>query len=79
MSELDHTLAEARRIAGQPVGDRLDGKQGEEARSVILRILEGAGLDYAEALRLVGALENARWNTGFKGGWERGRNIGTEV
>lgn len=69
------TLTEARRIAGQSVEDRLDGKQAEEAKSVILRLLEDAGLDYVEALRLVGAVENERWNTGFKGGWERAKGI----
>lgn len=64
------TLAEARRIAAQPTGDKLDGKQGEEAQSVIVRLLEGTGLDYTDALRLVGALEWYRWNSGFAAGRE---------
>lgn len=75
MKSIDVTLAEARRIAGQSVEDRLDGKQAEEAKSVILRLLEETGLDYVHALRLVGAVENERWNTGFNGGWEGARNL----
>ncbi len=71
---LDATLAEARRIAGQPITDRLDGKQAEEAEGVIVRLLEATGLDYAEALRLLGAVKNERWNKGFNGGWERARD-----
>ncbi len=70
------TLAEARRIAGQPVTDRLDGKQGEEARSVILRLMEQAGLDYADGLRLIGAYDWHRWNAGYEAGRER--RIGSE-
>ena len=71
---LEATLAEARRIAGQSVTDRLEGKQSEEAASVIIRLLEATGMDYAEALRLLGAVQNERWNTGFNGGWERARD-----
>lgn len=77
MSELDHMLAEARRIAGQPTGDKLDGKQGEEAYNVILRLLESTGLDYSEALRLVGAREWEQWRAGWRSGYEAG--TGTKV
>lgn len=72
---LEATLAEARRIAGQSVSDRLEGKQAEEAESIIIRLLEATGLDYAEGLRLVGAVKNERWNTGFNGGWTRAREL----
>lgn len=71
MSELDHMLAEARRIAGQPAEDRLDGKQGEEAYNVILSLLESTGLDYVEGLKLLGAYEWDRWNSGYAAGRER--------
>lgn len=60
------TLAEARRIASQSIGDRLDGKQGEEAKSVILRLLEDAGLDFGEGLSLVEAYGWSRWSNGFQ-------------
>lgn len=70
MSVLGITLDEARRIAGQSVTDRLEGKQAEEAKSVVLRLLEETGLDYVEGLRLIGAIQNERWNTGFTEGWE---------
>jgi alkaline phosphatase len=73
MSELDILLTEARRIAGQSVTDRLEGKQAEEARSVVLRLLEGTGLDYVEALRLMSAIQNERWNSAFNAGWEAAR------
>lgn len=72
MAEIDHILSEARRIAGQPVGDKLEGKQGEEARSVVLRLLEAAGLDYCEGLRLLGAVEWERWHSGFTAGQRNG-------
>lgn len=64
------TLAEARRIASQPVTDRLDGKQGEEAKSVIIRILEESGLDFVEALRLTEAYGWSRWTNGLQNGRE---------
>lgn len=75
MSALEIALAEARRIAGQSVEDRLDGKQAEEAKSVILRLLEETGLDYVDGLRLLGAVQNERWNSGFNGGWNRAKGI----
>jgi hypothetical protein len=71
MRELDYALEEARRIAGQPVGDKLDGKQGTEARDIVLRLLEEAGLDYAEGLRLMSAFEWHSWRQGWKAGNER--------
>lgn len=58
-------LEEARRIAGQPRGDKLDGKQGQEAYDIILRLLEETGLDYSEGLALLGAFEWNRWKAGF--------------
>ncbi len=64
MQNVNAILAEARRIAGQPIGDKLDGKQAEEAHSVILRLLEETGLDYSEGLRLLGTVEWAHWNRG---------------
>lgn len=67
------TLAEARRIAGQSAEDRLDGKQGGEAHSVILRLLEDAGLDYVEGLKLLGTYEWDRWNAGWQAGYTSGR------
>ena len=73
MSELDHVLAEARRIAGQPNGDKLDGKQGAEAYDVVLRLLESTGLDYVEALRLTGARDWQQWRDGWKAGFEAGK------
>lgn len=60
------TLEEARRIAAQPTGDRLDGKQGEEAKSVMIRLLEDAGLDFGEAYKLVEAYGWSRYNTAFQ-------------
>lgn len=71
--DVNPTLAEAKRIASQPTGDRLDGKQGEEARSVILRLLEQAGLDYSDGLRLLGANDWNRWNAGFAAGRDNSR------
>lgn len=68
------TLDEARRIAAQPTGDRLDGKQGEEARSVILRLLEESGLDYGDSLKLLGAFDWERWNSGFTAGYDKARD-----
>jgi hypothetical protein len=59
-------LDEARRIAGQPRGDKLDGKQGQEAHAVIIRLLEEAGLDYADGLKLLGAFEWDRWKAGYR-------------
>lgn len=63
------TLDEARRIAGQPMSDRLEGKQGEEAYNAVLRLLEEAGLDYAEALRLMAARDWQKWNEGWTIGY----------
>lgn len=73
MRNIKATLAEARRIAGQPTGDRLDGKQAGEAESVILRLLEETGLDYGDALRLLGAVQWGKWNEGWRVGYEGGR------
>lgn len=70
------TLAEARRIAQQPIEDRLEGKQGDEARSVILRLLEDAGMDFGDGLRLLGAFDWHRWSEGYNSGWEAGRKQG---
>lgn len=71
MTERETILTEARRIAGQPTGDRLEGKQGADAHSVMLRLLEETGLDYVDALKLMGAYEWDRWNAGFTAGRER--------
>lgn len=60
------TLDEARRIAAQPMSDKLDGKQGQEARDVAVRILEEAGLDFMDALRLLDAYGWERWNAGLQ-------------
>jgi len=60
------TLAEARRIAAQPTGDRLDGKQGEEAKAVIIRILEDAGLDFTEGFRLIEVYGWERFTAGMR-------------
>jgi len=59
-------IDEAQRIAGQPVGDRLDGKQGEEARSVMTELLKEAGLDFSEAYKLLEAYGWNRYETGFQ-------------
>jgi hypothetical protein len=64
--DVNPTLAEAKRIASQPTGDRLDGKQGQEARDVMLRLLEDSGLDYIEALRLVDTYGWERWTAGSR-------------
>lgn len=66
MLNTDHPLlAEARRIAEQPVGDRLDGKQGEEAREVLIRLAEAIGLDFMDAIRLVETYGWHQHNDGF--------------
>lgn len=72
MRNIKATLAEARRIAEQSTSDRLDGKQAGEAESVILRLLEETGLDYADALRLLGAVQWGKWNEGWRAGYEGG-------
>jgi hypothetical protein len=78
MLKQDHpTLTEARRIAGQPRGDKLDGKQGPEAEAVILRLLEETGLDYADGLKLLGAVSWNHWRSGWQAGYETGRGIET--
>lgn len=66
------TLAEARRIARQPINDRLDGKQGEEARSVILHLMEMAGLDYGDAINLLSAPQWFDWHEGWTVGYASG-------
>jgi hypothetical protein len=69
-------LNEAKRIAGQSVTDRLDGKQGEEARSVMTELLKDAGLDFGEAYKLLEAYGWERYSTGFQAArsayWNRG-------
>lgn len=67
------SLEDARRIAAQPVEDRLDGKQGEAAKEVAIRLLEAAGLDYIQAVRLMGAVEWGRWSEGWNAGYRSGR------
>lgn len=67
------TLAEAQRIARQSVTDRLDGKQAEEAASVILRLLEDGGLDYIDGLRLLAAVQWERWSAGWQAGYASDR------
>lgn len=57
-------LDEARRIIAQPVTDRLDGKQGEEARAVAVRLLESAGLEWTDAIAL---LETYGWQQFLRG------------
>lgn len=64
-------LEEAKRIAGQPRGDKLDGKQGQEAHAVIIRLLEETGLDYIEALSLVDTYGWERWHLGYVSGRNR--------
>lgn len=59
-------LAEARRVAGQPVDERLDGKQGEEAREIIIRLLEETGLDFSDAIKLVETYGWNRWEAGYQ-------------
>jgi hypothetical protein len=68
------TLDEARRIANQPIEDRLNGEQGDEARTAILRLMEDAGLDYSEGLRLISAFDWSRWSAGYESGREAGKN-----
>jgi hypothetical protein len=70
MPEITHILDEARRIAGQPVGDRTEGKQGSEAEDVLVRLAEAAGLDYVEALRLMSAVQWHHWGNGWAAGYE---------
>lgn len=70
MPNIEMLLAEARRIAGQPTGDKLDGKQAGEAESVILRLLEETGLDYLDALRLLAAVQWGKWNEGWRAGYD---------
>lgn len=67
------SLEDARRIAAQPTDDRLDGKQSEAAKEVALRLLEAAGLDYLQAVRLMGAVEWGRWSEGWEAGYRSGR------
>lgn len=76
MNEREIILAEARHIAGQPRGDALDGKQGQGARDVMLRLLESAGLDYGDAIDLMSAFEWNRWRSGYAAGREVGRELG---
>jgi hypothetical protein len=73
MRNIKATLAEAQRVAGLSRTDRLDGKHGEEAREVILRLLETTGLDYADALKLMSAVEWGKWNEGWNAGYQGGR------
>lgn len=72
LRSIDVALEEARRIVAEPTGDRLDGKLGQEAESVILRLLEESGLDYAEGLRLLSALSWSKWHEGWTAGYSRG-------
>jgi len=65
MTRHEKNLEEARRIAAQPTSDKLDWAQGEEARQVILRLLDDAVMDYADGLKLLGALEWKRWGDGY--------------
>lgn len=69
-------LADARRIAGQPIEDRLNGKQGDAATQVIIRLLETAGLEYVEALNLTSAAGWERWGAGWEAGYRSGRGEG---
>lgn len=69
----EQRLEDAKRIAAQPITDRLEGKQGEEAKTAILALLEMAGLDYVEGLHLVSALEWDRWGAG----WRQARDLYT--
>jgi hypothetical protein len=72
MTKTNPTLEEARRIAGQPTGDKLDGKLADEAEAVILRLLEDAGLDYVDALRLLGSVQWRKWSEGWHAGYSGG-------
>ena len=74
MQRTDPTLAEAQRVAGLSQTDRLDGKHGEEAREAILRLLEATGLDYADALKLMSAVEWGKWNEGWRSGYDGALN-----
>lgn len=77
MQGIEPILAEARRIAEQPIGDRLEGKQGEEARSVIIRLLEETGLDFMEAFKLVDSYGWERWTAGSRGAAQDARRTYT--
>ena len=70
MSDVNPLLTEARRIAGQSVTDRLDGKQGEEAREVMIHLLESTGLDFGDAIKLLEAYGWSRYDSGFRGARE---------
>ena len=72
LRSIDVALEEARRIVAEPTGDRMDGKLGQEAESIILRLLEESGLDYAEGLRLLSAFEWSKWHAGWTAGHSRG-------
>lgn len=76
MPKTNPTLAEAQRIAHQPISDRLDGKQADEAGAVILRLLEDAGLDYADGLKLLSAVQWGKWHEGWTAGYTGARRTG---
>lgn len=72
MPEIKHILDEARRIAGQDLDDRLAGKQGLDAQSVLVRLAEAAGLDFGDAMNLAAAMQWHHWMEGWDSGYRSG-------
>lgn len=68
-------LDRARRIANQPIEDKLNGKQGEEARTVAIRLLQSTGLTHTEAFKLLDAFGWERWTAGWNAGAARNDEI----
>lgn len=56
----------ARRIAEQPINDRMDGANGDEAETVLVAALQASGLDRMDAVRVLETYGWHRFNTGVR-------------